>query len=708
MKMLITTKKFFFSIILLSSFILVNGQNNNVQLTLQQAHDLALQQNKSIQAASMDKIIAQKTKWETITNYFPKASASAKLLDNLKLQTVLLPAVMIGGAPGEYIPVQFGMEFQTSWSIEVQQLIFSLPLIIGIQLSNLGAEMAELGYLNTEREVVSSVNSVYTSALVLKHNLNILDSNIVNLQNVRQQTQAMYEVGVLQSTDVDQIDLTIMNIENTKKALERSLELSYNVLRFQLGLDTNVVFELTTDINDILNEGEINNLILTPVDIYKNIDYQFVEKQRDMALLSLRKEKSDFAPTIAGFYTYSEAGQGNKLNDLRWFPASIAGLTISLPLINGGQNGVQVSKAKVELQKSNLTLDMVNEQLKIQEKQLKYNLSNAYENYLTQKKNIEVSNRVYKNIEMRYLQGVASSLELTQANTNYLTAQSNYLSNNTRDSVLFVEMSGIYSVTATNFNEAQTLGCFGSDTIKVTFIPNAYVDLGPDLCLLEGPVTLDATYAPGFSYLWSTGANTPIIHLNEPGIYDISVVVFYEDPSMCAGHDTVKIKLIPTPIIELPDTMFMCAHQARIISVEQMYDYLYNFEWSTGNTTPTQIFQNMLPGIYDIQVKVIGCDTTIHETRLTVDDCAIMIPNVITPNGDGINDYFQITNIDYYPNSEIKIYNRWGKRVYESQNYQGDWDGEGLDEGTYYYIFRLNYGNGQISEYHGTITILRN
>ena len=65
---------------------------------------------------------------------------------------------------------------------------------------------------------------------------------------------------------------------------------------------------------------------------------------------------------------------------------------------------------------------------KRQEKQLKYNLSNAYENYLTQKKNIEVSNRVYKNIEMRYLQGVASSLELTQANTNYLTAQSNYLS----------------------------------------------------------------------------------------------------------------------------------------------------------------------------------------------------------------------------------------------------------------------------------------
>ena len=71
---------------------------------------------------------------------------------------------------------------------------------------------------------------------------------------------------------------------------------------------------------------------------------------------------------------------------------------------------------------------------------------------------------------------------------------------------------------------------------------------------------------------------------------------------------------------------------------------------------------------------------------IIVEDCEINIPNVITPNGDGINDAFYITNIEFYPNSEIKIYNRWGKRVYESQNYQGDWDGDRLDEGILLYL----------------------
>lgn len=70
---------------------------------------------------------------------------------------------------------------------------------------------------------------------------------------------------------------------------------------------------------------------------------------------------------------------------------------------------------------------MVTEQLKMQENQQKYTLSNAYDNYIAQKKNIELSKRIYDNIENRYLQGVSSSLDLTQANSNYLTAQNNYL-----------------------------------------------------------------------------------------------------------------------------------------------------------------------------------------------------------------------------------------------------------------------------------------
>jgi len=151
----------------------------------------------------------------------------------------------------------------------------------------------------------------------------------------------------------------------------------------------------------------------------------------------------------------------------------------------------------------------------------------------------------------------------------------------------------------------------------------------------------------------------------------------------------------------------MCSHDSINLSVAQPEINLYDFLWSDGNTSANYILDGLAPGTYHIGVKVIGCDTLTDSTIVLVNDCHIEIPNVITPNGDGINDHFYITNIEYYPNSEIKIYNRWGKRVYESENYQGDWDGDNHSEGTYFYIFRLNYGRGRIEEYHGTITIIR-
>jgi gliding motility-associated-like protein/uncharacterized repeat protein (TIGR01451 family) len=89
---------------------------------------------------------------------------------------------------------------------------------------------------------------------------------------------------------------------------------------------------------------------------------------------------------------------------------------------------------------------------------------------------------------------------------------------------------------------------------------------------------------------------------------------------------------------------------------------------------------------------------------ITGDD--ILVPNVITPNGDGKNDKFIITGILRYPNSSLFIYNRWGNMVYQSKNYQNEWTGDSLNEGTYYYILKLNTPTGERS-YKGWIELLR-
>lgn len=92
------------------------------------------------------------------------------------------------------------------------------------------------------------------------------------------------------------------------------------------------------------------------------------------------------------------------------------------------------------------------------------------------------------------------------------------------------------------------------------------------------------------------------------------------------------------------------------------------------------------------------------EVTVTGDD--IFIPNVITPNGDGKNDKFVVPGISQHPNSSLFIYNRWGNQVYQSKNYQNEWDGSGLSEGTYYYVLKLQTAGGE-KIYKGWIELLR-
>jgi len=395
-------------------------------LSLNEAISLALNENRNLQLADFDRKIAKKTKWETFTNYLPKVNFELTWLDNLQLNTVLLPGIMFG-QPGKYIPVQFGVQYQTSWAVKGQQLILSAPLIVGIKMAEESKKLSELGYLKTENDVIASVKTFYTSALVIKKSLNIIDNNIRNLETVLEKTKAMYSLGMLQSTDVDQVDITITNLKNARHSLDRNMQLTLNLLRFNLGLDTAQIIELTTSLEELINEQQILQLLSNPFDVSSSHDFQILKTQEKMSKLAVDKEKADVLPSIAGFYNYTKTGQGNEMNDLNWFPSKVLGLSFNIPIFAGSQNYTQYAKARIQYEKAKFATETVAEQLIIQEKQMRYNLKNALDNYYAQKQNVDIAKRVYSNVENKYLQGTVSSLDLTQANSNYLNAENNFI-----------------------------------------------------------------------------------------------------------------------------------------------------------------------------------------------------------------------------------------------------------------------------------------
>jgi outer membrane protein TolC len=407
----------------------INAQEEKLALTLslEDAQEYALQHNKLIKASRLDVEVSNMARWEAISGGLPKVEGSASLNDNLKIMTTLLPGEIIG-QPGIYVPVQFGQQFNASYGVQVSQLLFNASYFVGLQTSKLAQDLSALGLEKSELDTREGVAQTYHLILVTEESLEVLAKNIDNLLEVLKSTEAMYEVGMAESTDVDQMRSNISMLENSMKSMERNIEVSYNLLRFQLGLDPEAEIKLTQSLDEFLEEIDVNLLTMQNLSLGSNMDYRLIEGQERMNELGVKMQKSAVLPTLAGFYSYAESGMGNKLNDLQWFPNSMIGLQLSVPIFASGERYSKIKKAELELDKIRTNKSLVTDQLLMQEKQLKFNLINAREQFESRKENIEVAGRVFTSVENKYKQGMASSLDLTQAHNNYLQAESDYIS----------------------------------------------------------------------------------------------------------------------------------------------------------------------------------------------------------------------------------------------------------------------------------------
>jgi outer membrane protein TolC len=237
----------------------------------------------------------------------------------------------------------------------------------------------------------------------------------------------MFTAGMAESTDVDQMVSNVTMVENTRSSMQRTIEMNYNLLRFQLGVTADTKIVLTETLEGLTSEINIEALLSQQFDHKQNLNYLLIENQEKMSSLALKSQKASILPSLAGFYSYGITGMGDKVRTQQWYQNSMTGLQLSIPIFASGQKYSQIKKAQINYEKAKTTKEMVTEQLLLQEKQLRYNLVNANLNYKSQKANVDVSKRVYASMENKYKQGMASSLDLTQSNSLFLQAENNYV-----------------------------------------------------------------------------------------------------------------------------------------------------------------------------------------------------------------------------------------------------------------------------------------
>ena len=325
--------------------------------------------------------------------------------------------------PNQKVITEKDLRWGFTYDITVSQIIFSGAYLVGLQTNKELKNLSDLMVSKSENDLIESVTNAYYLVLIAQQNKILLDSIVGNTETILSNIRAFNQQGLVEETDVDQMELTLSNIKNTADMLTRQIEVAKNLLKFQAGVDMNKNIILTDNLNDLLNATDFNALLIKEFKPENNSDYKIMFSQEKLALDYLKYQKSSLLPDIAAFFNHQE--NFNK-NAFSLTPPNMIGINANIPIFGSGMKLARIKQAKLSLEKAKNTTSQVNSGLITGFSETKSNYINSYNKYLTYKRNILIANKIYQNTLIKYKEGMASSLELTQSQTQYIQTQTNF------------------------------------------------------------------------------------------------------------------------------------------------------------------------------------------------------------------------------------------------------------------------------------------
>ncbi|HKL09340.1 MAG TPA: TolC family protein [Bacteroidales bacterium] len=393
----------------------------SLELSLQDALDYALQNNITLQNAALDIEAARKKVWETTAIGLPQVNG------NFNYQHIPgdLPTFdMADPMTGETQSIKLGVKNSSTYSLTLSQLIFSGEYIVGLQASKTFLKISQLSHEKQNIETKNGVITSYVSVLILERNRAITDSSLQNIESLLNETRQLYKQGFMEETDVDQLQITYNSLVNTQKTIERQIDISRKLFKVLLGTGLNTRLVLTDDLEQLEATMIHSSANIPEFDLMENIDYRLAENQERVSELNYKREKTKYLPAISAFYTYQD--KTNKAA-FDFTINNIIGVNVDVPIFSSFQRNAMVKQAKIELEKAQNNKALAAENLVIQSQQARYSFLEAREKYDLAHQNLALSQKVFENTSKKYKQGMASSMELTQANNTYLQTQSEYI-----------------------------------------------------------------------------------------------------------------------------------------------------------------------------------------------------------------------------------------------------------------------------------------
>ncbi|WP_373057686.1 TolC family protein [Zunongwangia sp. H14] len=451
--------------------------NTEYNLSLDEAVAMAMENNYAVINAQKDIQIALKQKWEIIAQGLPQIGANVDYQNFLKQPVTLLPAAAFDNtqstiniiqdyfenvqrndvpvnAPEGFIPVQFGTKQSLNGTATWNQLIFDGSYIVGIQSAKTLLQISENAKTKTNQQVKEAVINAYGNVLLARESVDILKNNVATVQKNYDETSQIYENGMAEQEDVEQLEITLLGLQNNLNRSERMLNIAHEMLNLTLGIPVEAEVNLTEDLDQVTREYVDLQLLEKNIPVEENIDYRIAQNTAESAQIQVRLEKAKALPRLSGFLNYGLQGYSDDFtffsSDQDYFDQSIMGLSLNIPIFSSGMRSARTQQKKIAYEQALVDLERTRNEVKNQINSAKSEYLFSIENYQNQQRNLELAERIEEKNQVKFFEGIASSFELSEAQRQLYTAQQNYLQSMFNVITAKVELENLLDTTTYN------------------------------------------------------------------------------------------------------------------------------------------------------------------------------------------------------------------------------------------------------------------
>ncbi|MEL6651515.1 MAG: TolC family protein [Bacteroidota bacterium] len=442
-----------FLCISLASFVGLQAQDGIQLLSLEDCVQYAQENNLSLKNARFDEYIAASSVKEVTAMGLPQIRASADLNYFVELPTQILPGFfntqqgvfVQDGQPflatlidpetmqpiaGDPIEAQFGFPWQSTVGISAQQLIADGSFFLGLAAAKAYVDLAQRNTERTREQLVYDVTKAYYSALMAEEQLKLLEANLARLETLYNETKVLNENGFVEKIDVDRLQISYTNLSLEREKIKRFAKLGQDLLKFQMGMPIDTEIALTEEISKMVAEPALDPL--GSFSAQNRAEYSLLSSQLELESYNYRRHKVGYLPSIYAFGSYQYQAQRDEFNlfstDEKWFPISVVGLQINIPLFDGLAGYQRMQQSEIKMKQIENQRLLFEQSAMLEARKASSDLWNAYNNVQAYQRNLELAQKVYKVSQIKYKEGVGSSLELNDAETTLQEVEANYLS----------------------------------------------------------------------------------------------------------------------------------------------------------------------------------------------------------------------------------------------------------------------------------------